>query len=87
MNTENLGFKPYFLFAGNDYYPEGGMHDMIASFETEEEAQKYYHENNVDNDRLRYSGTKWDWYHIVNITPWLTGIRVGPITWGDEVDF
>lgn len=46
--------KRYWLFAGDAYYPGGGMEDFIASFDTVEEA-------NADQ-----SGRKADWCQILD---------------------
>lgn len=42
---------PYALFAGDTYYPRGGMNDLIGRYETIEEAKAV-----VDN---------FEWYQIV----------------------
>lgn len=34
--------KRYWLFAGNNYYPMGGMEDFHNSYDTLEEAKKSY---------------------------------------------
>lgn len=46
--------EKYLLFAGEFYYPSGGLHDFIGNFKTIEDAKgwiKDYH----------------DWYHIVDL--------------------
>lgn len=43
--------KPYWLFAGNIYYPSGGMGDFVGSFDTLEEAK--------NADRPGEPGYRW----------------------------
>lgn len=45
--------KPYLLFAGCDYYPDGGVGDLIAAFETAEEAEEWGAHN------------RYDWWQVV----------------------
>jgi len=33
--------KQYILFAFHYYYPQGGMDDMVSSFDTQQEAEDY----------------------------------------------
>lgn len=40
--------KQFLLFAGDDYYPEGGAYDFKGSFETEEDAVKAHNPNEHD---------------------------------------
>lgn len=49
--------KRYWLFAGNDYYATGGMHDLEGSFDSAAEAEASA--QNLDPDQ---------WYHVVDIT-------------------
>lgn len=56
--------KRYLLFAGDTYYPAGGLGDLIDKFDTVEEARQ-------DALKARYfedgSGTWYfDWYQIVD---------------------
>lgn len=44
--------KRYMLFAGHDYYPKGGMDDLVDSFDTMSEAIQ--HVQNVD------------WWHVLD---------------------
>ncbi|WAX21880.1 hypothetical protein [Stenotrophomonas phage RAS14] len=55
--------KPYLLFAGHHYYPEGGMDDFKGKFETEEEA---FEAVNTHNKTSGY-GDRWDWHHVTDI--------------------
>jgi hypothetical protein len=36
--------KHYILFAFHNYYPQGGMDDMVSSFDTQQEAEDYIRE-------------------------------------------
>ena len=45
------------LFAGADYYPAGGMDDLVGTFATVEEAQARF-----------LGGYDYDWAHIVDTT-------------------
>jgi hypothetical protein len=47
--------KRYLLFAGDNFYPEGGWNDYCGSFDTIDEAIDYLNGNVVD------------WWHIVDI--------------------
>lgn len=38
----------YTLFAGDSYYPRGGMNDRVGTFETLKEAVKYFEEGDFD---------------------------------------
>jgi hypothetical protein len=44
----------YFLFSGLTYYPVGGVHDLVGSWDTVEEAL----ENVIQSD---------DWWHIYDL--------------------
>jgi hypothetical protein len=48
--------KNYALFAGSNYYPAGGIHDLVDCFETLEDA--------IDATAQRADD---DWWHIVNV--------------------
>ena len=50
--------KRYLLFAGEQYYPDGGWHDFIGSYETVQQAQ----------GKARADG--YDWWHIVDTEIW-----------------
>jgi hypothetical protein len=52
--------KKYLLFAGENYYPKGGMNDFKGSFDTVEESENEYYTNEVQ----RYNS--WEWYQIVD---------------------
>jgi len=44
--------KRYWLFAGDHYYPNGGMMDYHSSHDTLEEAKE--------------AGKGWDWAHVLD---------------------
>jgi len=46
--------KKYFLFAGWDYYPSGGLEDLMGSFDSPEEAKGE-------------ARAKYDWAEIATI--------------------
>lgn len=48
--------KKFLVFTGSDYYPNGGMGDFRADFDTLDEALKF-----LVNDR-----ETWDWKQIYN---------------------
>jgi hypothetical protein len=47
--------KPFWMFAGDWYYPSGGMDDYIAAFDSLEEAREYA------NTKLDA-----DWYQVID---------------------
>lgn len=47
------------LFAGEDYYPAGGMDDLVGVFDTPSEAQASFYEGDGDTGL-------YDWAHIVD---------------------
>lgn len=49
--------KSFLLFSGADYYPEGGFHDFLGDFDTEEEAVKAFKDTADTFAR--------EWAHIV----------------------
>lgn len=50
--------KKYLLFADENYYPKGGMRDFKGSFDTIEDAEIMFNDNE--------SGMcGWGWYQIV----------------------
>jgi hypothetical protein len=48
----------FLLFAGSEYYPSGGWHDLVGAFSTMEEAMTYY------DEKLKHYG----WAHVVEIS-------------------
>ena len=59
--TEAPSLKRFLLFAGDTYYPCGGWHDFIGSYDSYEEAAA-----NGDIDRN-------DWWHVIDHK---TGLRI-----------
>lgn len=55
--------KKYLLFAGDDYYPSGGMVDYIGSFDTIAEAAAKGRERETLSNGFVCSAP--DWYQIV----------------------
>ena len=55
--------KKYLLFAGNTYYPQGGMHDLKYSAATIDECKKYFVENAEEISNGTYIN---NWCHIVD---------------------
>ena len=51
----------YALFAGADYYPAGGMDDLIGVFDMPTEAQARFAAGYDESD-----GCDFDWAHIVD---------------------
>lgn len=52
-----MKIRRYMLFTGCDYYPEGGISDFVASYNTLVEAKE-----DVENNQI-----KPDWAHIFDI--------------------
>ena len=55
--------KPFFLFAGHNYYPEGGWEDFAGAFESIDKAKDHF---------AKPSGKQWpgymdNWCHVVDI--------------------
>lgn len=57
--------KEYLLFAGNNYYPGGGMDDYIGAYTDIEEAMQ---EANRKEGILGNKRNVYDWWHIANRT-------------------
>ena len=55
--------KNFALFAGDDFYPAGGMEDLIGRFDSLDEALIAA----KDEDPEHHSGG-YDWYQIVDLT-------------------
>lgn len=49
--------KTFFVFAGQHYYPGGGMNDFIGSFLTKEEADDFAEE-------IKEMREKYDWVNV-----------------------
>lgn len=50
--------KRYLLFASLHYYPTGGWHDYIDSFDLVDEAITYFKENRI--------AKQLEWFHVVD---------------------
>lgn len=57
--------KTFFVFAGQSYYPRGGMNDFKGSFLTREEADAFAIEINIDKEGF---GKPFDWINITDIS-------------------
>lgn len=57
----------FYLFAGNDYYPEGGLNDYKGSFISLDLAIGRLNEITNDSRAARYSQDEIQWFHIVHI--------------------
>lgn len=54
--------KRFILFAGDNYYPGGGMSDMVTSFDDLQEAKRHW-----DQDQAQaYEYDRHDWGHILD---------------------
>ncbi len=53
----------YFLFAGSDYYPSGGMRDYQGTFATLEEAQQL----GQAHDELMGNYSRFNWSHVAQV--------------------
>ena len=62
--------KEYLLFTGENYYPEGGAHDLYSSHDTLEEALEAGREFLKDSTDL--SG---EWAHVYNVGGMITDIE------------
>jgi 3-methyladenine DNA glycosylase AlkD len=51
--------KRYMLFAGENYYPDGGMRDFIKSVATIQEANEWC-------DEIKAGNNYFDWWQVVD---------------------
>ena len=58
--------KEFLLFAGDEYYPSGGMLDLKGMFDSREEAQAYV--DCREGDDAPVGCYQFDWYHIVRLS-------------------
>lgn len=65
-NTGGGYMNKYILFAGHNYYPEGGFDDFHGSFETIEAAKEWLglNPNKISNQYIDH------WCHIVDRNTW-----------------
>ena len=54
--------KNFALFAGEDYYPSGGMDDLVGRFDSVEEALVVAFTYEDENSR------GYDWHQVVDLT-------------------
>jgi hypothetical protein len=52
--------KRYLLFAGEEYYPKGGMDDFSGSFDTANEAHERINQL-IRNEKI-------EWWHIMDLS-------------------
>lgn len=64
----------YLLFAGNDYYPDGGWHDFKGSFHTLDGAEAAYRDWQA---RPYDEGGTGEWGHVVDT-------KTGEVVFKDE---
>lgn len=58
----------YFVFAGENYYPEGGLNDLVGTFPTLEAAEHWIREGwSGDVDEAEGYRPHFDWYQIGTI--------------------
>lgn len=57
-NNKMKLLKRYLLFAGYNYYPNGGWHDCKESFLSLDDVFNYLNNNNIDG---------CDWWHVVDL--------------------
>ena len=62
--------KNFALFAGDEYYPSGGMDDLVGRFDSVEEAVDFActHEDPA-------TGYGYDWYQVVDLTTFTVAVR------------
>ncbi len=54
--------KRYFLFAGDDYYPVGGIYDLVGTYDSVEECMSRLTYPIIIFDDIEID--EYDWYHI-----------------------
>lgn len=59
--------KRYWVFAGDNHYPNGGMEDYMGSFESKKAAEAWVRAN--PKFKCNYSGRNedMDWWHILDM--------------------
>lgn len=67
--------KPFLLIAGDDYYPQNGIHDWVGRFKTYEEAEDIVEKTYSKPGKAyavyyKVNGRNVDWYKIVNLETW-----------------
>ena len=67
--------KRYLLFGGYQYYPSGGWHDFVTSFDDPKEAVAFA---STSTSRTMTGTVGYDWWHLVDTETWeqvVTGIN------------
>jgi hypothetical protein len=54
----------YFLFGGENYYPRGGMHDLVGAYATLEEALQVAQATHVDEEDWEW---QYDWWQVATL--------------------
>lgn len=58
--------KSYLLFAGDNYYPGGGINDYQGDFDSFDEAKKFFESGYYPSwDAEKECHRNWDWFQIV----------------------
>jgi len=75
-----MGFvmKPFLLFAGETYYPKGGMNDFKGDFDSVLETQELFNKN-YNNGKY----DSWDWCQVVDSSTLKVLFKVGT-PYGEE---
>jgi hypothetical protein len=66
--------KKFLLIAGDNYYPEAGTEDWIATLKTEEEAaSEVTPKTSLDHwlGAWEIRGCHYDWYDIIDLREWV----------------
>lgn len=63
--------KRFILFAGETYYPQGGMKDLQGSFDTLQEALDKALELANYKEWKPEVGLPIDWYHVLDSHSWI----------------
>lgn len=62
----------YLLFAGHDYYPDGGIDDLRHQADTIDELKQYFKDNHRDISGHSYTS---NWGHIVDAETFKVALR------------
>lgn len=67
--------KRFLLFAGEDYYPQGGANDLIGAFDSVDEAKAAH-----DPNKFNYDG---GWANILDVGTLVIACWFGRQVWQD----
>ena len=67
--------KNFALFAGDNYYPSGGMLDLVGRFDSVEEAVAGAKAPEDDEYEWATWGRVYDWYQVVDLTTFTVVVR------------